>query len=183
MLRALPVALTLATLAAPVRAADAPMPPVAELRRGVHAGVAIGPGAMVLLASGEPKFGVTANLFVHWGISPRIELRAGIKGDAAGSQVSYMGLGAPLSLRVNLGGTYAIALGAFGGMMTDTTHVAFVAGPEWSMLSFRFGERRQLEIELAQGIHFHVAPPGGGPNLGRFQSSLVLTYVALDAPH
>jgi hypothetical protein len=49
--------------------------------------------------------------------------------------------------------TLALAL-----TMTDTTHVTFVTGPEWSILSFRFGARRQFELELAQGFHFQPAP-------------------------
>jgi hypothetical protein len=68
-----------------------------------------------------------------------LDFRVGLAGDAAGSGVSRLSAGIPVALRLNIGDTYSMFVGAFVGVATDTTTIALSAGPEWSILSYRFG--------------------------------------------
>lgn len=119
------------------RAGDEPAPALEASRQGFHVGVGVGPHAIALLRGGEPRFGVAVRLIAHVGLSPELELRTGLSADAAGSVTSFMSLRAPLVLRANFKDVYSIALGAVAGMMTDTSHVAVVAGPTWSIIWWR----------------------------------------------
>jgi hypothetical protein len=161
-----------AALAAPRATAQADDPP-----ERVTFGVGVGPTAAWLTHSTKGIFGVVTAVDLSLELSPVVDFRMGISGDAAGSRTSYMSVGCPVGLRLNLTRWYAVAIGAAAGFLSDTGSIAFYAGPEISAASVRFGPERQFELELKQGFHFHAGRAGNQPDLGHIESSLVLAYV------
>jgi hypothetical protein len=84
------------------------------------------------------------------------------------------------SLRFNLGSVYSMVVGfrlglsvlPFAGDYIETicytprSSVLAVVGPEWSVGSFRFGEKREFELELWQGILVPVEPRATAYHMG-----------------
>jgi hypothetical protein len=161
-----------AALAAPVAMAQEDAPPEA-----VTLGVGVGPTAAWLTHSTKWIFGVTTAVGLSMGLGPVVDFRIGISGDAAGSRTSYMSVGCPVGVRLNLTRWYAVDIGASAGFLSDTGSIAFYAGPELSPATLRFGPERQFELELKQGFHFHAGRAMNQPDLGHIETTLVLAYV------
>lgn len=161
---------------------DPPQTP-AEYRAGAHVGVGIGPTTSWLPARELVTYGVMTRLLVNIGLAPALDFRTGLFADGSGSATSYLSLGVPVSLRLNLGSVYSIALGFSAGLVSDTTELGLSLGPEWSLLSLRLGARRDFEIELAQAVHVHLGSSGSAaPSMTHLQTSLIISYLSLDPP-
>jgi len=110
----------------------------------------------------------TAGLVVNIGLAPLFDLRTGLRVSPGGfpSQEAIMSYaGVPLQARFNLGSVYSIMVGASAGLaLSDQygrTSLGGYAGPEISVLSFRFGAHRQFELSLDQRVLWSF----GGPQI------------------
>jgi hypothetical protein len=147
----------------------------AAYRDGPHVGLAGGP-MMLLPLEGGVLFGGVAGLVLNVGVSPRIDLRTGaFAAMHGGGNYAFLHLGGPLSVRVNLTSRFAVAAGLAAGFGTTFSRgeSGFVGGPEWSLLSLRLGEKREFELDFAQGFRFGNAPV-------EYHNGFVLTYLFLD---
>jgi hypothetical protein len=149
-------------------------------RLGPHVGVGVGPTMSYLIDSSTTIYGVATTAFLNIGLTPLIDLRAGIAADGAGSRVSHLSVGAPIAVRFNLGDVYSALIGGSVGLVTDTSRLGLSIGPEWSVLTYRFGALRQFELSLHQAIHFYVGEASAEPSLIHFQNAIVLSHIYYD---
>jgi hypothetical protein len=166
-------------------------------RRGLHFGFGSGPAFSLFLEERTPfGAGHTAELVMNVGIAPAVDFRTGLSasmfyhyhydytesysadgyynGAWSGSVRFPLMITLPFRLRFNLGSRYAFMLGASVGFSIGDA-ASFTGGPEWSFLSLRFGDRREFEVELTQGVH--LAHPD--EQLTNWRHSLMFTYLFL----
>ncbi len=151
-----------------------------RIHAGPHAGIYIAPAYLRLFEPKKDTFGVAAGVFFQFGIKPWLDLRAGLEGDATGSKQSYLAAALPVGLRFNLGPVYSLSLGGAAGIMTDTLRPAFFAGPELSLLGYRFGALKEFELRLDHTLRFHLAPGKSADNLTHIRHILSLSYTYFD---
>ena len=127
-------------------------------RKGLHAGLELSADPSF---SGALDFGIlgSAAFVGNLGISPLVDLRAGLRasGGFFPSPEAFMGfVGIPLQARFNLGSVYSILVGGAAGMsISDQAGVQSLggyAGPEGSVLSFRLGAERQIELTVLHRV-------------------------------
>ena len=162
-------------------------------RQGLHAGLSLEltyiptqPGSAGS-AGGFETGGAGVAFVVDDGLSPALDFRATVFVDAAGGSFAFFPIGASAGFRFNLGSLYTMGLGARGGVgivagKNSATPGPFV-GPEFSLIGFRFGDRSQYSIELAEriGFYFFSNVPANYSNLGSvvmtFENALTFTYL------
>ena len=145
-------------------------------REGFHIGVGAGP--MMLLpfgVGGGVDFGGTAGMVLNVGISPRVDLRLGAFAAMHAGVYSYLHVGAPLTVRVNINSRFVMSAGLSAGFGNNISwnQSGFVGGPEWSLLGLRLGDRREIELDFVQGFRFGEMPT-------EYHNGFTLTYLFLD---
>lgn len=151
-------------------------------RAGFHAGLHIGLTYLRFLAADQIKdrLGVSTGVFVQWGLTPYLDLRMGLSGDASGSERSFLSAGIPVGLRLSLGQVYSAYVGGAAGVMTDTVRGFFFAGPDISLLTYRFGRLREFELSFRNALRFHLARDPDYPSRTHLQSTIMLSYTYFD---
>ena len=136
-------------------------------RRGAHLAAEAGVG-LAIRRKGSWK-GAEGGLggYLNVGIIPQVEFRAGLRlrYGSLGQLNSVTLLEIPVSFRFNLGTIYTIAWGATVGKRWTNGNVdgwlypetGYFFGPEVSLLTFRFGRRRQFEVAAVQSLVFPIS--------------------------
>jgi TolB-like protein len=137
-------------------------------RKGAHFGFEVGAGFGYAHAFGHgnkgPQFSAAG--FLNLGFSATVDFRVGIRAayGSLGTLNSVVLLGIPASFRFNLGSTYSIVLGAYVGNRwtnaatgTADPERGLFLGPELSLLSLRFGKKRDFELAAIQGMAFSLS--------------------------
>jgi hypothetical protein len=169
-------------------------------RQGLHFGGSLG-FSFGGLAGGALWVGPRAAFLVSYGARPSVDLRSGLalsqgsmalgcapsNGCSSSPSTQMLGFEVPLRVRFNLGSRYTMGAGADVLVYTDLKAAAFAAGPWVQLVGFRFGERRQWELDVIDfGAYFspHMTLWGwGGAVNPVIRSSLTLTFLFLpDAP-
>jgi len=159
-----------------------------EAREGVH-----------LAFSGEPFFGYMPRAFVgsvgglrlfggiNLGLAPAVDLRVGGQiGFWGNSGIGFLPIQGRATFRFNLGPLYSMEVGGHAGVTflptAEGRPVALAGGgPDFSFLSFRFGDVRQFEITAMESFDF-LTLPGDDPGnyLWSFQQSVGFAWVLPD---
>jgi len=133
-------------------------------RQGAHLALEAGVGLLVGKKGSWTGAHGSIGGHLNVGIAPVVDFRAGLR-------VRYGSLGAlnslalveiPVSFRFNLGSTYSIALGTTVGRRWTNgnsepvlySESGFYFGPEVSLLTLRFGKKREFEVAAVQGMAF-----------------------------
>ena len=119
--------------------------------------------------------------FANVGLNERLDVRLGgsamMLGTTGGDGVLNVTM--PVSLRFHVASRYTVSAGFNGGffhIFSEYPATGFVAGPEWSAVGLRFGDRRELELDFVQGIRFYAIE--GGPVT--YYNGFALSYLWLD---
>jgi len=135
-------------------------------RKGPHFGWEVGGG---LWGGKNIGYYGSAGPFLDFGLSPWVELRAGLRFHYGTiDRGRGMLVGIPVSCRLDIGSVYAIVLGVNMGLRardhipggssgTTIEEFGFFFGPEFSLLSFRFGKKRDFELAAIQGYAASVS--------------------------
>lgn len=153
---------------------------VARYREGFHVGVGAAP-LLVLPLTGGAWFGGSATAFVNYGLSERIDARLGASGTMLGTTGGdgVLNVTMPVSLRFHVASRYTVSAGFNGGffhIFSEYPDTGFAAGPEWSVVGLRLGDRREIELDFVQGFRFYVRE-GGPPT---YYNGFALSYLFLD---
>jgi hypothetical protein len=146
-----------------VEPASAPIS-FASYRKGVHFGMTAAP-VFFYAAESVSVFGSEhtssvfggggrVDAFLNIGVASPVDLRFGAFFAGGDGGDTFLATGATADVRFNLGSVYSIRVGIQGGALDVGADGAFEGffGPQASLLSFRFGRRRQLELELTQSV-------------------------------
>ncbi len=178
--------------------------PPFSYRRGWHGGFSLGALAPVIPTGGigYVSGGALVDGFANFAAAPYFDFRPGLRIGGAGS-VTGFALGnvtGYLQARFNIGTIYTLQLGfdvggeilkrgddvCLGSCGTTTyspnPHLAF--GPEWSVLTFNFGAKRDWFFEYVQGVRLaklssaysYVDPLGTGGTVSSITTTLTSVY-------
>ncbi len=155
-------------------------------RQGAHLAFEGGVGLLVGKKGSWTGAQGGAGVFLNLGIAPVVELRTGLRFQygSLGALNSVTLLEIPVSFRINLGTMYTIALGTTVGkrwtngdrdpVLHSETGLFF--GPELSLLTFRFGKKREFEVAAVQGMIFPLTSSRGDYTLAWGSSALSIFY-------
>ena len=155
-------------------------------RQGAHLAFEGGVGLLVGKKGSWTGAQGGAGVFLNLGIAPVVELRTGLRFQygSLGALNSVTLLEIPVSFRINLGTMYTIALGTTVGkrwtngdsepVLYSETGLFF--GPELSLLTFRFGKKREFEVAAVQGMIFPLTSSRGDYTLAWGSSALSIFY-------
>jgi hypothetical protein len=153
---------------------------VARYRDGFHVGGTATP-LLVLPFSGGAWFGGAFTAFANVGLSERVDVRLGgsamMLGTTGGAGVLNVTM--PASLRFHVASRYTVSAGFNGGffhIFSEYPATGFVAGPEWSAVGLRLGDRREIELDFVQGIRFYAIEDGPVT----YYNGFALSYLLLD---
>jgi hypothetical protein len=158
---------------------------VGGLRRGLHFGFWAGPALTGLESPGAYSShnfyfygGLDVGGLVNVGIVPAVDFRTGLGVTLShgGDNLTLLEARIPAMFRFNLGSVYTVSAGLTVGGVSDFRTNTLIAGPEWSVLSFRFGDHRQLELEFGQGIGLTFGTKNIQPS---YHQQLTLSYLLL----
>jgi hypothetical protein len=142
----------------------------------------IGAEPMFTAAGLGANFGIRGVGGINLGLAPAADFRVtGFFGGMWGNDFPYYQVGGQAAIRVNIGSTYSMEFGFQGGAAffsgNSLIYPFAFFGPEASVLSFRFGEQRQIEVGVRQGMTFFA----GDDFIAVYEQGLTFTYLFMPA--
>jgi hypothetical protein len=155
-------------------------------RQGAHLALEAGVGLLVGKKGSWIGAQGNAGAFLNVGIVPVVDFRAGfrVRYGSLGALNSVTLLDIPVSFRFNLGTTYTIALGTTVGKRWTNGNsdpvlypeTGFFFGPELSLLTLRFGKKREFEVAAVQGVAFPLTSSRSDYTVAWGSSALDIFY-------